>query len=236
MKSFFCKLPVLILVTLIFSSCWPKKGIVLFKEAEGSSFLKENYKESVNDPNAISVLLRVPQTPAKASEIGESAYSGFYNTIESELVKNGFIVRDRQIFNELISNRNENISQLAKGTETDIIIEIVELDLGVGYKTDNFIKKNSNKKIFLRNGLIQMNGVRVKFKIFSIKKNELIGALEFNYAPCEKGCDFKIDKDGTLYSYRNGKYIRVKNYQIVEKDQFEEFAKQISKNLINKIK
>jgi len=226
----------IVLFALAFSSCWPKKAIVQFSKPEGNSFMKGSYRESIKNPGQISVLLRVPYTPSKASEVSVSSFNSLFSTIETELSKNGFSVRDRQIFNELISTNKESMSDISRVTQTDLIIEVVDLDIGVKYTTDNFLNAHSRKKVFLKNGSIKMTGARIGFKIYAIKSNELISYQEFNYAPCEEGCKLKVDKDGTVYSYKNGKYIRAKNYQTIEKDQFEEFSKIVAKNLINKLK
>lgn len=226
----------LIFISTFLLSCWPKKGVVKFTATEDNSYLKKDFKSGLNNNQPLSVLLRVPGTPNRTSEQGSISFDRFYNAIERELIENGFIVRDRQIFNELVANRSQSVADLAAGTETDLIIEITDIDLSVKYKTDNFIKKKTNKKVFLKHGNISMNGIRTKFKIYSIQKNELVGALEFNYAPCADGCFGKIDKYGGFFTYKNGNYIRVKNYQIVESSSAEELAKGMSKELINKLK
>lgn len=71
-----------------------------------------------------------------------------YNAIESELLKSGFIVRDRQLFDKIITNadNNNNYENLKEKSDTDLIVELTNLDRSIKYQTNKYYESNGREK------------------------------------------------------------------------------------------
>ena len=56
-----------------------------------------------------------------------------FNAIESELLKSGFVVRDRQLFDKILTNsdNNKDYENLQQKSDTDLIIELTNLDRSI---------------------------------------------------------------------------------------------------------
>src|SRR5690606_24864106 len=112
-----------------------------------------------------------------------------------EFMRNGFVVRDRQLFAQIISNDNNTVdySKLKKNADTDIIVEVSRLDMDVLYETNKFYTDKG------KNGTLpydyKMYGASVEFKVILIENNDLAGTYTFNYAPCNEKYPCIINDD-----------------------------------------
>jgi len=133
------------------------------------------------------VVLRVNNSTNKLTE--NENVEVLYAIIEKELMANGFEVRDRQLFNQIVENK-ENTSDytnLNKRTDTDLIIELMEMNTKVPYSTNIYIDgKTGDTKtsMFPYNNF----GRNIEFKVIIIKTNQFAGSYKFNYTPCVDGC------------------------------------------------
>ena len=60
-----------------------------------------------------------------------------FNAIEKELLRENFRVRDRGLFNELLSkSQTSDYSKIKELTNTDIILEVVNINPSVLYTTN----------------------------------------------------------------------------------------------------
>lgn len=77
-----------------------------------------------------SIVLRVPGLASGATESQLSANNLIYNSIEKSLLRNGFVVRDRALFNEVFTKMlDSDYSKINETTTTDLILELVLIDL-----------------------------------------------------------------------------------------------------------
>tara|TARA_R110000850_G_C9741158_1_gene444387 strand:- start:159 stop:470 length:312 start_codon:yes stop_codon:yes gene_type:complete len=88
-------LPLLLLVL----SCSPK--YIKFNPAGDEITTTERLSEFLNNNPSPKIVLRTPNT-GQATE--ENDVSSLYSAIEKEFLSQGFIVRDRNLFNQVISN------------------------------------------------------------------------------------------------------------------------------------
>lgn len=94
--------------------------------------------------------MRVPNNNDKATSNTSTSKNNdvFYNTIEKELLKENFSVRDRGLFNELLSkSQTSDYSKIKELTNTDIILEVVNLDPSVLYTTNKVTVVGTKKKL-----------------------------------------------------------------------------------------
>ena len=186
-----------------------------------SAFLKST-------PNP-RVVLRVPNAKGNATE--EDANTYIYNTIEKELLRNGFVVRDRALFNEILRKSGEKVdySELKKNTNTDIILELTDLQTEVQYRTNEYYSKKGKNAIFDK-GEIIAKGAKVDFKVVLIEENEYAGNYNFNYTPCLNGCAVYQSRRGPRFSTK----VKTEKqpYQTVSQKELEEFFKDATNKLV----
>jgi hypothetical protein len=221
------KIIILALVILTFCNCSSTK-FVKFNELGNEIYPSANLKTFLKENKNPKIVLRVPRSKTDLSESESNNY--LYDAIEKELLKQGFTVRDRQLFNQVISN-NENNSdyvRLKSKTDTDLIIELSKLDPKVIYESNKYITDKG------KDGLLDYNykryGAKVEFKIIIISDNEFAGTYTFNYAPCSEKYPCQIDKafDQKWKAVQKGK----KGYEQVEKNALEEFVRDATKDMV----
>ena len=197
-------------------------------EIYSNNNLKELFRSNKNP----AIVLRVPNTSDKATSQTTNTKDNtlLYNAVEKEFLKAGFSVRDRGLFNEIISRQaTTDYSKIKDLTETDIIIEVVNIETTVLYTTNQTIRKSRNgedKEIIKPTSYIGY-GASVEFKIVIIKNNEVAGTYKYNYNPCpEEGC---------ILSDFSRKDKRSKDFELIETvsaNSLEEFMKKCAQDLI----
>ena len=112
----------LITLTLILSSCSVSKTL-RFTQKSNDVVRTESLNEFLSKNKNPKVVLRVNESSISVTEGENNDY--LYNAIENQLLASGFVVRDRQLFNQIIGNEENNIDyeKLKEKSDTDLIIE-----------------------------------------------------------------------------------------------------------------
>lgn len=186
-------------------------------------FIKEN--------EGASIVVRDNKAASGTGVSANSKNGNLCTIIENALARNNFNVRDRQLFESVMSNMGNNIDyvQLHQKTGTDLIIEITEFDvdkyLVKNYSTDytnsqtgvttpevnEFTKteivknkKGDDEKITVPVSYI-VYGYHIEIKIIMLRDNKIGGIYKYYYTPCTNGC--KIAKlEPSLVYYENNPY------------------------------
>jgi hypothetical protein len=228
---------ILCIITSLNFSCSSTKTLK-FSQKPDDIVKTESLREFLIKNKNPKVVLRIPQTAYKVTESENKDYQPenydyLYNAIENQLLASGFVVRDRQLFNQIIGNDDNNIDyqKLKEKSDTDLIIELTKLDPKILYETNKYYDKNNNEKVE-KYGSFKEYGASVEFKLVLINSNEFAGVYKFNYTPCISGCviskSFNDLKKELKLSKKNG----VKSYEGVEKDILEDFIKMATKQLV----
>ena len=213
-------------IYLIFISCGTSKEVVVtkqqlkfikFNEKKPEVVLSETLKSFFNKTPNPRVVLRVPSE--NKSVTSEDINSNKYNIIEKELVKNGFIVRDRAIFNEVLSKTSENTdySKLKGATETDLIIEIINHKKDVPFVTNKYQNENGESFIFANGKTVPATGTSIEFRIIMLSKNEFAGSVRIFSTPCSKGKGC-LDPSSN-FNYRSTNNNTSVGYEILNSEQ-----------------
>lgn len=154
-----------------------------------------------------------------------------YNAIESELLKSGFVVRDRQLFDKIVTNsdNNNNYENLKQKSDTDLIIELTNLDRSIAYQTNKYYDNNGREKTSTMLATKNYYGATIEFKIIMINTNEFAGIYKFNYVPCVNGCNYGPTKRPTK---RELNELKTQTYEAVEEDKLIEFVRNATRQLI----
>ncbi len=230
-----------LVLVFLFLSCTTTKIVTLKLEPQNNEVfttqvLKDYLKSNMNP----SIVLRVPKIAENSTEEEISKNSLIYNVIEKELLKAGFQVRDRALFMEVLSRTQEtDYNKIQQSTKTDLILELININLRVEHITNKYYNKNNESKIFLNNENHSLYGVSLEFKIILIKNNQFVGSYRFNYTPCTEGCRYKYSFDqftqnGYLKPYENSNSDRA--FEIIANDELENFVRDGINKLIGSIK
>ncbi len=182
----------LIFVLFLFGCSAPTKMIKFPKRAD-EVFANNNLKEFFRTNRNPNIVLRVPNSADKATSNTSTNTDNnvLYNAIEKELLRQGYSVRDRGLFNEIINKSGSTeYSKIKDLTNTDLILEVVNIDPKVIYSTNRvtLIKKRKSTEQ-IGNVDYKRYGASVEFRIIMVKNNEIAGSYKYNYQPCPSGCE-----------------------------------------------
>jgi len=225
-------LTLLIVLSLLFS-CSANRTLK-FNQKPDEIINTNTLKDFLSKNKNPKVVLRVQNSSYTLTKEDSNHY--LYNAIENQLLSSGFIVRDRQLFNQISGNAENNVEyqKLKEKSDTDIIIELTKLKTNILYETDRYFDaKGDQKKV--SGFTYKRYGASVEFKIILIHSNEFAGVYKFNYTPCTDGCnilslmDFKKQQKEIEKEKENQKE---KFYEGVERDTLEMFMKSATRKLV----
>jgi len=220
----------LILLSLFMSSC-SKSGFIIFQQEDPYIFSKEVLRSYVSETEQPKVVLRVPTLNVNVIEKEKVFYNSLYDAIELELLNANFIVRDRVVFNDIVKNANDlGYEELRERTDTDIIIELINIDIGVEYTTNRYYTESGKEKLMNVGESATEYGALVEFKVVLLESNDVSGIYKFNYAPCVKGC--RYNKAVYSKNYNSNFMEEVEAYELIERDILADFMSMSTKRLI----
>lgn len=218
-----------VVLVFLFSGCY--QGYVQFLPPEPELVYTPSLREFMINHISPKIVLRVPNPEMVATESGNNDL--LYAAIEEELIKAGFQVSDRALFEEIMSRSDDKISyvEMSRRTNTDMILELVKLDTDVSYKTNKFYTYEGEQRLFPDNGSVSAFGAKVTFRFILIQNNELAGHFTFHYAPCPDGCAVEVSLNSAYLQKESYSYEGI-SYQTVETDALEEFVRAATRDLI----
>jgi hypothetical protein len=221
---------VLLCSVILNTSCSSTKTLRFSKKAD-EIVTTASLKTFLNNTKDPKVVLRVNDASYTVTEDENIDY--LYNAIENQLLSSGFVVRDRQLFNQIIGNDDNNIDyqKLKDKSDTDLIIELTKLDPTIVYETNKYYDSNNREKVD-KYAKRKRYGASVEFKIVLINSNEFAGVYKFNYTPCVEGCVLSKSLKDLKKESKLLKKKGVKAYEGVEKDVLEEFIRDATKKLV----
>ncbi len=207
-------------------------GTVRYNPIKDDTFTKKELKDYISKTKHPTIVLRVPSVSGNITENNTHSSSYVYGTIEKELTKGGFIVRDRSLFEKLSQdNKIQDYSKLKELTDTELILEVIRKE-DIPYNTNKFTSIKGIDKIAPFN--IRFYGEKVEFRIISVKDNDILGNYIFNYTPCVDGCTYEYNELGKKYILATS---AKKAYEYNENNnELEEFYKINTQKLVNQLK
>lgn len=200
--------------------------------------------------NSNSPIDQVASQPKGAKRLAKDApYEAFrydevslYNAIEKQLFREGFSVRDRALFNEVLdANQRPNYSKISSLTNTDLILELVRLDNAIGYTTNVCYTQPDNQQRLIGE-YSDRRGASVEFKLVHVKTNEIVGSYKLYYTPCLDGCMGVYKKAGASAVFllpdvskvtdKRSPINKVKPYERLDQDELEAFIVDATHQLV----
>jgi hypothetical protein len=255
------KLFLMISIIMILQSCGPSNQMVKFSLKQKEVYTNNNLKTFLATNPRANIVLRVSNiaeqgitksTNDKMIGTNETNQSMdiYYNAIEKELLRAGFSVRDRGLFNEVLSKmqrdnqQNIDYSQIKELTNTDLILEVIKINPAVPYETNQtyVVNKKGNQVSKTNYNSYKRYGASAEYKIILLKNNEMAGTYTFNYAPCIDGCPISTFNNKSINKSKKPnpdfktKVNSVTPYEGVEKDVMEDFIRKSTQDLITAMK
>ena len=219
-------------LSLIFLiGCSAETKIIRFPKRPDDIYANSNLKEFFKVNKNPNVVLRVPNSADKATSNTNLNQDNnvLYNAIEKELLKQEYSVRDRGLFNEIINKSGTtDYSKIKDLTNTDLIIEVINIDAKVIYATNKIsVTKKRKTKEQIGNIDYKRYGASVEFRIIMVRNNEIAGSYKYHYQPCPEGCQLASFK----FSGKKGSK-QVELRETVSVNTLEEFITLCTRDLI----
>ncbi|PKP35233.1 MAG: hypothetical protein CVU00_03385 [Bacteroidetes bacterium HGW-Bacteroidetes-17] len=231
------KLIILLIIPMMFGCSSTK--ILKFSHRPPEVTTTPSLKKFLADNYPPKVVLRVNKTSQNVTDNENN--DRLYSLIDNRLLANGFVVRDRQLFNQIIGNQENNVDyqKLKDKTDTDLIIELTKLETNVLYETNKYYTKKGKEKVE-KSESYQRAGASVEFKLVLINSNELAGLYKFYWVPCDEntgGCVITESSKDSNKKIKTGKKGKVQGYEIVmEKEEMEAFIREATDVLVSEMK
>lgn len=182
-------------VLTLASACGSYTNVIKYSKLPDDVYANNRLKEYLKSNKTPKIVLRVPNTNDKATSntINNQNNTILYNAIEKEFLKEGFNVRDRGLFNEIVDkSKSADYAKLGEETDTDLILEVVNINTDVAYATNKITMVNNNGSGNDRSSIAPVNykkaGASIEFRLIMVKNNEIAGNYKYNYTPCVSGC------------------------------------------------
>ena len=218
---------------ILISSCSSYKSVVRYPSIDDETFANDDLRQLFKENPRPSIVLRTPNSSDKATSntMNSRDNTVAYNAIEKELLEEGFSVRDRGLFNEIINkSESQDYSRIKDLTNTDLILEVINIDLNIVYSTNKMVEifKEGREKEVIEDKDYKAKGYSIEFKIILVKTNEIAGSYKFQYKPCKDGCE--IAEFNPVGRRTNDVELRE---SVNQNSDWENFMRESTKKLIN---
>lgn len=225
------KLLLIVVLACLFAGCASGTKVVKFPKKLDDIYANNHLKAFFNTNKSPNIVLRVPNSDDRATSNTNASPNNnvLYNAIEKEFLKQGFSVRDRGLFNEIINkSASTEYSKIKELTNTDLILEVVNIDPKVVYSTNKITvvkKKKSTEKVGYTD--YKKYGASAEFRLILVNTNEIAGTYKYNYQPCPGGCALTVFK---FSGKRNSKMVELR--ESVSVNELEVFMETCTRDLI----
>ncbi len=191
----------LIILTVLFQSCGSYKtftGTVQHDASKNNEVTKSiEFKSYLESRDKIRFVLRSPEGFNSFPENEQKEMNETFSQIEKELILNGHIVKDRFLLELLLDKGDMSLQQVGKAINTDIIIEIIDIDFNVPNHIKNFSIKekgiNTNFDNWNNIEYIDCRIATLQCRVTLVEVGNVGGIFNFYISGCDKGNDFYIN-------------------------------------------
>ncbi|OQX75244.1 MAG: hypothetical protein B6D61_10785 [Bacteroidetes bacterium 4484_249] len=256
MKNNIFKLTLLVISAFIFQACGTYKiftGTVKYESSKNNEVLKsKELKSYLEEKNTLKFVLRTPPGFDTYSGEEQTMLNSVFAQIEKELIKNGQIVKDRVLLERLLSIGDKSLIEVGKAINTDIIIEIINIDFDIPNKVKDFkIKEkgiNANFDSWNNIDYVDCRLSMLECRITLVELGNVGGIFKFFVSGCDNGNDFYIhtyeDYSGNLdptkeclvgWNYGNVSYKSLTNTYNMNEMSRNKAIERLVKSLLNQL-
>jgi hypothetical protein len=201
MKNNLLQFIIIIFVAIIIQGCGSYKtftGMVKYEAPKNNQVIKSiEFKSYLESRDKIKFVLRSPEGFTTFPEDEQKRLNEAFSQIEKELILNGHIVKDRFLLELLLDKGDMSLKEVGKAIDTDIIIEIIDIDFNIPNRVKNFSIKekgiNTNFDNWNNIDYIDCRLSMLKCRVTLVEVGNVGGILELYISGCDKGSDFYIN-------------------------------------------
>lgn len=201
MKNLFINFLILIISSIFIQGCGSYKtftGTVKYDASKNNEVTKSvEFRTYMDSRDKIKFVLRSPEGFTSFPEDEQNKMNETFSQIEKELILNGHIVKDRFLLDLLLDKGDMSLQQVGKAINTDIIIEIIEIDFNVPNPVKGFTIKekgiNTNFDNWNNIDYIDCRIAAMKCRVTLVEVGNVGGIFNFYVSGCDKGNDFYIN-------------------------------------------
>ncbi|MCL2510956.1 MAG: hypothetical protein FWF09_02780 [Bacteroidales bacterium] len=242
-SSLLCQGLLILAIVMLASACGMFKKAPVAQQKTGTSYIRVIPEEAqpyttpalkrfMAENEGPSVVVRDVKAAA-AGVSGNSNSSKVCALMESGLLKAGYNVRDRQLFENVMNRMGDNIDyeDLCKKTGTDLIFEVIDfVDLSsgeqgkrysVGWFFNKYFDGSESMELFYKKEYIYdkkgrpkqeiktpisyeiRGGYHIEIKVIMLRDNKVGGTYKYYYTPCSTGDGCMITNFGPPLRYRD---------------------------------
>jgi len=190
---------------LLLSSCasWQMVKVAPGLNVNNEIIMKPELQNLISGKKQnLKIVLRVPDAPKNITQETQKEVSRPYDRLERELSKAGFIVRDRELLERVISEvKMTGYLDLARAIDTDLILEILYFgpcDLShkkyYDLKTGCMLELSNPSLELKQPGVLTfpMHGGQIDCRVITVRDGTVSGMFTIYNLPCDGVCDFEI--------------------------------------------
>ncbi len=189
-----------ITISFLFTSCGSYTtltGNVKYDASKKNEIVKSSeLRTYLAEKDKIKFVLREPTAFESMSEETKAKYDNFFAEVEKDLILNGHIVKDRVLLTNLIEKGGMSISEMGKMIDTDIIIEIIDVEYNIPNKVANFRIKETGQTSNFNNwntlDFVDCQLSKLECRITLVEVGNVGGIFKFYVSGCDEGNDFYL--------------------------------------------
>ncbi len=209
MKKIHCQI-FTISILIFLSSCGTYKtftGNIQYDASKQNDVTKSGELYSyLESKEQVRFVLRSPKGYESFSEEEQIKWNNLFAHVEKELIVKGHIVKDRVLLELLLEKGDMSVIDVGKAIDTDIIIEIVDVEFDIPNQVREFSIKekgiSTNFNIWKDLEYIDCRLSKLECRITMVDVGNVGGIFNFYVSGCDKGNDFYMkvfeEWDGTL--------------------------------------
>ncbi len=208
MKNKIIGIVAILSITFLLPSCGSYTtltGNVKYDASKNNEVIKSSeLKTYLESKEMIKFVLREPVAFEGMSEESQAKYDNLFAEVEKELILNGHIVKDRVLLNNLIEKGGMSMSEMGKMIDTDIIIEIIDVEYNIPNKVTDFKIKETHQNSNFNNwntlDYVDCQLSKLECRITLVEVGNVGGIFTFYVSGCDEGNDFYLK----VYETPNG--------------------------------
>ena len=198
----------LILIAFVINSCGSYRiftGNIQYDASSRNDIIKsKELNDYLNSRQQIKFVLRTPPGFDGFTEEEKKEWNQVFGQIEKELILQGHIVKDRVLLNQLLEKGDMSLSEVGKAMNTDIIIELINIEFDIPNTVrDFFIKEKriaTNFNSWNNIEFVDCRMAMMECRITLVEVGNVGGIFKFYVSGCDTGNDFYVK----LYEYWGG--------------------------------
>lgn len=155
----------------------------------------EELHQYLDSKENIKFVLREPSGYKNMPEPEKVKYDEIFAEVEKELIQNGHTVKDRVLLNVLIQNGLSD-TEIGKALDTDIIIDIIDVEFNIPNKVTNFKLKETGQNSDFKNwntlDYVDCQLSKLECRITMANVGNVGGIFKFYVSGCDNSNDFYL--------------------------------------------